>query len=59
MKLGTLVRWNHPEDIALGIVVGEKLGMIAIRWFNSKNPRMNHCGYYPRKHELMEVVSEV
>ena len=23
MKLGTLVRWNHPDDIALGIIVGE------------------------------------
>ncbi len=55
MKLGTLVRWNHPEDIALGIVVGERLGMLAIRWFSSKNP---HCGYYPRQHEHMEILSE-
>lgn len=56
MKLGTLVRWNYPTDIALGIVIGERYGMLAIHWFNSKNP---HRGYYPRQHEHMEVLSEV
>ena len=53
MKVGTLVRWTHPEDLSIGIVLSKRLGMLAIKWFGKEG-----CGYYPSSHELMEIISE-
>jgi len=53
VKVGTLVRWTHPEDLSWGIVLGENiLGMLEIHWFNGRS------GYYPRSHKYMEFVDE-
>ena len=63
MKVGDLVRWNHPisrhRDIGLvvpGWLTGHAVDedIVYIRWI--KTPE--HSGGYAKKHRYLELISE-
>ena len=65
MIAGTLVKWIHPDDQSIGIVL-EVIsdpthyhdGHMIIFWGPDKTHPHGHRGIYPAQHKYMEVVSE-
>ena len=58
MKVGDLVRWNHPSALDYGLVVEMGGNCFAGEAFIQWVQQPAHSGYYPIEHELVEVVSE-
>ncbi len=65
MRPGDLVRWTHPADAGLGVVLdvisqpdqfGD--GEAVIFWLPSLKNSENHRGVYPAQHQYMELISE-
>ena len=61
MKIGDLVRWTHPKDESVGIILevislpnqyGD--GQVVIDWLPSSKNSKNHRGVYPARHQYME-----
>ena len=65
MKRGDLVRWTHPDDEGLGLVLEvisqpDRIGYgeAVIMWMPSKGHPAGHTGCYPARHHHMETISE-
>ena len=65
MKPGDLVRWTHPDDEGLGLVLEvvsqpDRIGCgeAVIMWSPSKAQPAGHTGCYPAQHQYMETISE-
>ena len=65
MKEGDLVRWTHPDDNPLGIILDVIShpdqygnGEVVILWSPSKVHPIGHKGIYPTRHRYMEIVGE-
>jgi len=63
MKTGDLVRWTHPDDEGVGIVLKvvslpseHGTGEVEIYWTMSGVG--HHRGMYPAQHRYMEWISE-
>ena len=64
MKTGDLVRWTHPDDEGVGIILkvfrhpdehGD--GEAEIWWLPSLGQH-GHRGIYPARHRYMEIINE-
>ena len=65
MKTGDLVRWTHPDDEGVGLVLKvislpseHANGEAVICWSPSKQQPEGHTGNYPAQHQYMETISE-
>jgi len=65
MKTGDLVRWTHPDDEGVGLVLKvislpseHGIGEAVICWSPSKQQPEGHTGIYPALHQYMEIVNE-
>jgi hypothetical protein len=65
VRVGDLVRWTHPDDEGVGLILEvisqpTKLvtGEAVIMWSPSKKQPEGHTGCYPARHHYMEVISE-
>ena len=65
MKAGDLVRWTHPGDEGVGLILEVILqptklatGEAVILWSPSKRQPGGHTGCYPARHHYMETISE-
>ncbi len=65
MKTGDLVRWTHPDDEGVGIILkvfrhpdehGD--GEAEIWWMPKERYPTGHRGIYPARHRYMEIVNE-
>jgi hypothetical protein len=65
MTAGTLVRWTHPDDQPIGIVLevisdprSFQNGCLIIFWGSDRTHPNGHRGIYPAEHKYMKVISE-
>jgi len=65
VKAGDLVRWTHPNDQPIGIVlevISDPMsfqdGCLIIFWGSDRTYPNGHCGIYPAEHKYMEVCSD-
>jgi len=65
VKPGDLVRWTHPDDEGVGLVLEVisqpdhiGCGEAVICWSPSKQQPEGHTGNYPAQHQYMEIISE-
>ena len=54
MKVGDLVRWTHPDNLDVGIVIELDGDQASIVW--QREPE--YSGEYPIDNEHMELLSE-